>query len=514
MKTHYSFRSIVNLGLIGIVLIALFARFFRITSNDLVFYDEGMYLGYNRAFLNLVSQNPPKNITEFLIILNLIFKTALATPKALWFFLINLRVFITGVDSLCFSRILSALCGIATVVLTFFWAKKYFVSTRIAMISAIILALLPSHVFYSRLGMQESLSCLLFLIALYSYVFSKRGFSIGSMVSAILMFAVFLTNYRMIVAPFFILLFAIFWMIVSQQRFDLRKFLLFIGLYILCFVILGQIEGGINLKVNLAWMLNQADESGQYRQWYNFLSFPYYLFKLENVFFGILFFSSFYCCYQKKLRILLPFFIVLLQILLFSFAAEKGARYLCVVLPFACMAVAAMLEELYIISSKAATGIFLGMIFGFCFMLIGLVFSSTSYEKAVLFIKKYDPQAKMISTQPGVENLFVDNETDVIALPKTIEEVLLLVKKGHRYLIIDPQLYISWTKDDKRFSQVELDFIKRLRTQAPLRLVLPHFNNAILERFVLDHNQDLLRSIHFLAASQGKGCIYIYDLGV
>ena len=184
------------------------------------------------------------------------------------------------------------------------------------------------------------------------------------------------------------------------------------------------------------------------------------------------------------------------------------------VLPFACMAVAAMLEELYIISSKAATGIFLGMIFGFCFMLIGLVFSSTSYEKAVLFIKKYDPQAKMISTQPGVENLFVDNETDVIALPKTIEEVLLLVKKGHRYLIIDPQLYISWTKDDKRFSQVELDFIKRLRTQAPLRLVLPHFNNAILERFVLDHNQDLLRSIHFLAASQGKGCIYIYDLGV
>ena len=261
-------------------------------------------------------------------------------------------------------------------------------------------------------------------------------------------------------------------------------------------------------------MLNQAGESGQYRQWYNFFSFPYYLFKLENVFFGFLFFAGFYLCYQRNFKGLLPFFIVLLQMFLFSFAAEKGARYLCVVLPFACMAVAFILEQLYQLHQKVTVSIFVCMILGFCFTVTGIIQSTTSYEKAIAFVKAHDPQAKIISTQPVVEKLFVSDEADIVALPKSLEETAMMVKNGYRYMIIDPQLYISWTKDDKRFSLAELDFIARLRQQVPLRAVIPHLNNILMERFVLDHNQDILRSINFIAQSQGMGSIYIYDLGV
>ncbi len=489
-------------------------RFYHITTQDFLFYDEGMYLAYNRSFLNLVEHNPPKNISEFLIILKLIFNTALTTPKALWFFLVNMRVFIVGVDGLYFSRILSAICGLLTIGLTFFFARRYFKSTPIAIVSAVVLALLPSHVFYSRQGMQEALSTLLFLGGMYCFVFSKKSFNLMVAASALCMFAVFLTNYRMIVAPIFVILIWGLDAYIERSKLDFKKLLGFLAMYAAGFILLGLLENGINLKVNAAWMLNQAGESGVYRQWYNFLSFPYYLFKLENVIFGLMFFCSFYLCLKRQFSVLLPFLIVLLQMFIFSFAAEKGARYLCVVLPFACMATAYVIGEIYKMHAKVATGIFLAMIIGFIFTNSAVIFSTTSYAKAIADVKTIDHKAKMITTQPVLEQLFVDEVRDVVALPKSLEETAAYVRQGYRYLIIDPQLYISWTTDERRFSLEELAFIKQLRSQSTLIKQMPHLNRDLLERFVLDHNQDLFRSLHFLSAAQSQGDIFIYDLGV
>lgn len=492
---------------------ALFFRLYRITSNDLLFYDEGMYLGYNRAFLNLVANNPPQNLNDLWIIIGLMWKAALATPKALWFFLVNLRVFVSGAEGYYYARILSAACGIGTVVLTYYWAKQYFKSVNVGVLSAVILLLLPSHVFYSRLGMQESLSGLLFLLGLYCFLSIKNRPNLSAVLSALFLFLVFLTNYRMVVAPAFLLLMEAQEAWAGKRRFDYKKIVIFGVVYLCGFVILGILENGINLKVNAAWMLNQAGESMGYRQWYNFLSFPYYLFKLENVIFGVLFFLGCYVCWQKKEYGPLPLLIVLLQMFLFSFAAEKGARYLCAVLPFAAMTVAATVDDIYKRSVKMFVVILVLMLGWFYFSLSGIVFSSTAYERALQWIKSRDANAKIIATQPVVEKLFVSRELDITAMPKTLEETAMLVKDGYRYLLIDPQLYISWTQDTKRFSLSELDFIARLRTQAPLLAVVPHLNSAMLERFVLDHNQDLLISIRFLRNANNKGNIFIYDLG-
>jgi len=160
-------RLFVIITIAVIVVAGLILRLFNIGQNQFLFYDEGMYLGYNRAFLNLVANNPAHNLGELGIILSLMFKTALSTAKALWFFILNLRVFILGPQAWYFARLISALSGLATVVLLFFWARRYFNSQRIAVMSALVLLILPSHVFYSRLGMQEALSTLLFLSALW-----------------------------------------------------------------------------------------------------------------------------------------------------------------------------------------------------------------------------------------------------------------------------------------------------------------------------------------------------------
>ena len=162
-----------------------------------------MYLGYNRAFLNLVANNPAHDLNELGIILSLMFKTALTTAKALWFFILNLRVFVLGPEAWFFARWVSAFSGLATVVLLYFWVKRYFNSQRIAILSALLLLILPSHVFYSRLGMQEALSTLLFLSAIYLYMLNER-IRWPFFVSAFLLACVYFTNYRMIIAPVFI----------------------------------------------------------------------------------------------------------------------------------------------------------------------------------------------------------------------------------------------------------------------------------------------------------------------
>ena len=76
MIRSYSFNSTVRLALWAIVVLGVLLRLYRITANEFLFYDEGMYLGYNRSFLNLVAANPPRNIHELCIILGLMVKMA------------------------------------------------------------------------------------------------------------------------------------------------------------------------------------------------------------------------------------------------------------------------------------------------------------------------------------------------------------------------------------------------------------------------------------------------------
>ena len=53
-------------SLIAVLIVAaLFLRLDHITDNQFLFYDEGMYLGYNRNILNLIASNPPKDLSEF-----------------------------------------------------------------------------------------------------------------------------------------------------------------------------------------------------------------------------------------------------------------------------------------------------------------------------------------------------------------------------------------------------------------------------------------------------------------
>ncbi|MBF0504953.1 MAG: hypothetical protein HQL14_07620 [Candidatus Omnitrophica bacterium] len=510
-------RFLTGAFVIGIIIFGLWARFYHIGDNQFLFYDEGMYLGYNRMFLNLVANNPAHNLSELGIIVSLMMKMALSTAKALWFFILNLRVFFLGPQSWYVARWISAASGLTSVLLVYFWAKRYFHSHRIGILTAVILLILPSHIFYSRLGMQEALSSLLFLSAIYLYM-SKNVIRWQFFVSVLLLACVFFTNYRMIIAPVFIGFIECYNFFV-KARVNWPKLIIYIVIFYGIVLGVGSLYGGMNNHVTFAWMFHQAADAGGKFNVVNFLSYPYYVFVLEGFFFACFFWGNFYLLRRREYSKLLPFGIVFLQMLIFSFAAEKGARYLCVVLPFMAAAAAVVIDDLWQRSKSPQWRV--GIV-SLCVLGLGMMMeqsfliavASTDYEKAVHFVLDRDPTSMIVSTQPLVEGLYLDDDKKIVPCPQDLASLFKLYKQGAGYLILDPQVYISWTADGRRFSPPLNDYLEFIHKSVSPIQTFPHLNNIFLKRFVLDHNEQLLDSLAFLrlARTRQANQIKIYDL--
>ena len=89
----------------------------------------------------------------------------------------------------------------------------------------------------------------------------------------------------------------------------------------------------------------------------------------------------------------------------------------------------------------------------------------------------------------------------------------MLSGEGYRYLIVDPQAYISWTEEMERFNPKLITYLGFIERSIKPVKVLDNFSDEILERFVFDHNENLRRSIDFLKNNDGfYGKIRIYDI--
>ena len=92
MKSYLIPSKIFSYFLIFIIFIGVGFRFYHITEDSFIYYDEGMWLNQNRALLTLVHFNPPQNSTEFIKIISGLgdyniycFKNEDATDLIQWF---------------------------------------------------------------------------------------------------------------------------------------------------------------------------------------------------------------------------------------------------------------------------------------------------------------------------------------------------------------------------------------------------------------------------------------------
>ena len=246
---------------IGIIILLVLAgsgmRLNNIATNDFVFYDEGYYLNHNRKFAQIVADFYPKDLGEFWKAFYAYIRFSLASGKALWFAMVDLRIFWGGMNVWFYPKVVSSFFGVMTLVLTFFFARKFYNSLTVGAIAAALLALLPSHVFYSRVGLQEAFSTFLVLGGFYLYIFPRK-FGWKTFLAGILFAAAFFANYRLIMLPVLIA-FAELWLSVSDgKRPNFRKYLWAILTFFSCVFLIGNIDDGQNTIITFAWMFHQT----------------------------------------------------------------------------------------------------------------------------------------------------------------------------------------------------------------------------------------------------------------
>ncbi len=495
-------------------------RFYHITQSDFLFYDEGYYMNENwRLFVEYIASHHPENFSFSQMLRGFYgaLQVSLGSGKALWLFLINSRVFFGLQESWYFPRILSAFFGCLTLGIVYLFAKRYYHSSKIGILSMILLAVLPSHVFYSRLAMQEALSTLCLLLGFYFYLFPPQ-FHGKTFLSSLFFVLAYFSNYRLIILPILVAFCETYHKLSLNQIPNFRKYLWNSLSFLLLIAVIGNLDQGQHFKVILPWMFHQSHlAQDEPFHWYNLLSYPYYTFKFEGFLFGLFFWGNLYLIFKRNWCQLFPFFLCLVQMGIFSFAEEKGARYICVIYPFMVMSVASLLVHIFEkykdkVFRFALAMVFSGMILLQIRMSWQIAHFQSDYRKAMEFLTSDDREVKLLTSQKWIMNLYTDKIADIKDLPYTFPHLLKMSELGFQYLVLDPQAYVSWTEGNKRFSLVLTNYLGFLdRGVSPIK-VFPHLNKPMLERFVFEHNKDLLGSLEFLRGYDHLGSIRIYDL--
>lgn len=509
--------TIICAFLIGLMIVM---RFWRITQNEFFLYDEGMWLNADRDILSLMQEYPVRNLAGFVNVTKLLAERSLHTGKALWAFIVSLRGFFVGVNGWFWVRLISAISGAATIGMTFLFGKIYFRSRWAGLLSALVLAFYPSHFYYSRIGLQESFTTLCFLAGMYFYI-TSTGIRWRTFLSSAFFAGVFFANYRMIIIPLFVFLVEGFESFAWRKNPDIRKFVWnTLAFFALIFGI-GSLYGGANTYVTFAWMFHQANLAKGRFDWVNLLSYPFYFFVLETFFFGILFFSNFFLVFRKQWNRLMPFVLVCAQMLIFSLPQDKAVRYLCAAMPFAAMAIGGLVDYFWqnLFSKRWQAGlaaVFIMMLLWQFWEDTQIVQFRADYASSIQEIRLRMPEAKFVSTQPFVQNLFVDSPDQVAEYKNTLPHLFDFYRRQYRFLVIEPQAYISFTKDKRRFTlklAPPMDFIVE---KIPPVKTYPHFSRKLFSRIVYEHNENLRQSIAFLKENDrlngALGTLRVYDI--
>ena len=161
--------EIASRWLLAILAVASSLRLFRLARHDAA--NDEVFYGFRSIGL-FDSLNAPDQPTPFEWFDPLPWWVHLSfhdhPPLGFWIMHLCMRVFGPNLVGM---RIASALAGIATVWLTYLVAKRLFRSERVALLAAAMLAVNSCHVWFSRIGMQESL--VIFFMMLATWLFLK-----------------------------------------------------------------------------------------------------------------------------------------------------------------------------------------------------------------------------------------------------------------------------------------------------------------------------------------------------
>ena len=139
---------------------------------------------------------------------------------------------------------------------------------------------------------------------------------------------------------------------------------------------------------------------------------------------------------------------------------------------------------------------------------------TSGYKQSMQDLVAENQEAKVLSTQPVVQKLFAGHLKNVAPAPDDMKTLLRYYMNGYHYIIVDPQAYISYTEDKRRFTPKLENYLEFLVRYAPPLKEYDHFSPGALKRFVLEHNIDLETSLSFLKRNKDGelGKLRVYDI--
>jgi hypothetical protein len=147
---------------------------------------------------------------------------------------------------------------------------------------------------------------------------------------------------------------------------------------------------------------------------------------------------------------------------------------------------------------------------------VELVSDVSAYQASAEYLLEKDRSVKFVSTQDLVQRLYLVDRKNVLPVPEDILVLFQDYAKGYRYLILDPQGYISFTGSDYKWGLPLKGYVGFIdRAVAPMK-TFDHFNRAVMERVVFEHSDNLIQSIRYLDSPDlaKMSSIRVYDMAV
>ncbi len=507
--------------LLGVaVLLGVLLRVYGLGDSGIFFYDEALYLNHSLQAFDFIKAQHLAGFSDIWKAFFFYIHWPLNFTKPIWILLVDSRFLFTQVNDWDYAKYVSCFFGVMTLPLSFFFARRMFKSLPIACLSVAILALLPGHVFYSRIGLQEAFSTFVVLAGFYCYLF-PREFGKNTFLAALFLSMAYLANYRLIILPGLLIVTELWFGVVAKQGIRWRHLIWACVTFLAVMVLVGSLLGGAQIRYTFAWVFHQQDMAVSKRLWTEVLAYPYYLFRLESWILAGAFFSSVYFLITRRWVLAWAFVIVCLQMLFFTTATDRGARYIAVVIPFVAMSSAALIYTVYEDVKHKAKNVVL--VLGVLVMLSGMVWKSlelitdvSAYEPSVEYLLEKDTNVKFVSTQDLVQRLYMNDRTRVLPVPEDVLVLLQDYAKGCRYLVLDPQGYISFTGNDYKWGLPLKGYIGFIEKTVPPVKTFDHFNRAVMERVVFEHSDHLFQSIKYLDSPDlaRMSSLRVYDLSV
>lgn len=518
-----------KLIIILIITIAAFLRFYNLNNIGPIFYDEGQYISesvYVKDILiwssNLVSKLPFSNEKAKLIDQNVrSFKTmgqALKTGRPVHNLITTTGLFLMPQKLIGGNFILAGI-GVVNILLTYLLAYKITSSRFQALIAAAILAVLPLHIFYSRLVMAEVDSQFFFLIALIFYILrvtkNKRRYFI---LTAIFIVIALMTNGDRIafLSPLIV-------EVIAFQKKALKNILIFIFLlilgiffaelpYHLAFLLTHNyyipITNPTYIEQQL-WIMARLGGFGARISLLSFFSYPYMIINTTGYLFFILAFIGIINSLRssnRSLRMITWF--ILITYIFQSIHALQALRATSAILPLLAIEAAVGISFIYKLLYKFSFRYLVRSLLIVCLLLfifgellinaIPVIKYKSTYPNLISFLKTN--QAKtIVTTDQTITNALAPG-IDAINYQVTLgnNNLLPLSSKKPDFIVLSFQKYTIPTK--ALDLTLNLDTTTKLieKNCQPIYYTKQFNNPEVIKFFAFEHNSHINKTYEFL----------------